>query len=141
MADVLDTGGLPVPNHLRNAAHPGMKAHGIGIGYRFPHDYEGHDVAQQYLPDRLAERRYYVPSDQGSEARIGELMAAREERRAEGPPKRRKPTGPSVDPMRVVGRVPRVRDDARRGLAETQRSDAGGPSAGDEAANDEAHLA
>ena len=43
----------------------------IGVGYRYPHDFEGADVDQQYLPDELAERRYYVPNDQGYEATIG----------------------------------------------------------------------
>ena len=124
MADVLDKGALPVPNHLRNAAHPGMKHHGIGIGYRFPHDYEGHDVEQQYLPDELAARRYYVPSTEGAESRIAEFMDLRLARRAEGPPKRRKAEGPAVDPMRVAGRVTRSRDESRRKLADTQQGDA-----------------
>jgi putative ATPase len=124
MADVLDLGALPVPGHLRNAAHPAMKEHGIGIGYRNPHDYEGHDVEQQYLPDRLTGRRYYVPSDQGAEARVADWMEARRVSRAAAPPKRRVSSGPAVDPMRVAGRVPRVRDDARRRLADTQRADA-----------------
>src|SRR3989337_3363270 len=65
---------LPVPLHLRNAPVRGMRAHGIGVGYRYPHDYEGADVAQQYLPDAVAERRYYVPSGEGLEARIGERL-------------------------------------------------------------------
>ena len=54
-----------------------MRAHGIGVGYRYPHDYESADVAQQYLPDALAERRYYVPADQGLEPRIGERKSCR----------------------------------------------------------------
>ena len=66
MADVLEHGSQPVPKHLRNAPVSRMRAHGIGVGYRYPHDYEGADVEQQYLPDALVERRYYVPADQGS---------------------------------------------------------------------------
>src|SRR3972149_715533 len=69
MADVLDRGSLPVPLHLRNAPARGMRTHGIGVGYRYPHDYDGADVAQQYLPDGLSERRYYTPSGEGLEAR------------------------------------------------------------------------
>src|SRR3990172_6699455 len=41
MADVQERGSLPVPLHLRNAPVRGMRAHGIGVGYRYPHDYEG----------------------------------------------------------------------------------------------------
>src|SRR5262249_27668722 len=42
VADVVDRGSLPVPLHLRNAGDRRMKHHGIGVGYRYPHDYEGH---------------------------------------------------------------------------------------------------
>ena len=65
MADVIKHGSLPVPNHLKTAGDRRMKAHGIGVGYKFPHDFEGDDVEQQYLPDELVGRRYYVPGDQG----------------------------------------------------------------------------
>ena len=71
-------GSLPVPNHLRTAGDRRMKAHGIGVGYVFPHDFEGDDVAQQYLPDELKDRRYYVPNDQGHEVQIAARMAERE---------------------------------------------------------------
>ena len=54
-----------------------MKQHGIGVGYRYPHDFEGADVEQQYLPDELVDRRYYLPTDQGYEATIAARMAAR----------------------------------------------------------------
>ena len=59
-----------------------MKQHGIGVGYRFPHDFEGADVDQQYLPDELADRRYYLPTDQGYEGDDRPRMAAREAARA-----------------------------------------------------------
>ena len=74
-------GSLPVPNHLRTAGDRRMKQHGIGVGYVFPHDFEGDDVEQQYLPDELVGRRYYVPNDQGHEVTIAARMAAREEAR------------------------------------------------------------
>ena len=82
VSDVEAHGALPVPLHLRNAAHRGMKQHGIGVGYRYPHDFEGADVEQQYLPDALADRRYYLPTDQGYESTIAARMAARAEARA-----------------------------------------------------------
>jgi putative ATPase len=127
MADVLEHGSLPVPNHLRNAAMPQMKHHGIGVGYRLPHDFEGHDVAQAYLPDKLAEmgRRYYLPTDQGVEARLAEHLEALHAAREAGPARRRKFTGPAVNPMRVAGQVTKARETARSDLAETNRRDAG----------------
>jgi putative ATPase len=76
MADVQEHGSQPVPKHLLPASHPRMRSHGIGVGYRLPHDYEGADVDQQYLPDALADRRYYEPSEQGWEQRIRERMDA-----------------------------------------------------------------
>jgi putative ATPase len=89
VADVRDRGSLPVPKHLQNASHKGMKHHGIGVGYKLPHDYEGADVDQQYLPDELAERRYYEPTSEGWEARIKERMDALAEARGRGSRKRR----------------------------------------------------
>ena len=60
----------------------------MDVGYKLPHDLEGADVEQQYLPDALAGRRYYEPSDQGWEQRIRERMDALVEarRRARGKP-------------------------------------------------------
>jgi hypothetical protein len=131
LSDVLEHGSLPVPNHLRNAGDRRMKHHGIGVGYMYPHDFEGHDVNQQYLPDKLHEmgRRYYVPSDQGSERGIGDLLQTRREARAAGRPKHRSPTGPAVDAMRVGNQATRTREGARKDLAETEKRDAeAGPS-------------
>jgi putative ATPase len=89
MADVRQHGSQPVPKHLLNAPHPRMRSHGIGVGYKLPHDYEGADVEQQHLPDALMGRRYYEPSDQGWEARIGERMNALLEARKQGSRRRR----------------------------------------------------
>jgi putative ATPase len=69
-AEVHDTGSLPVPLHLRNAPTKLMKAEGYAEGYRYPHNYPGHRVEQQYLPERLAGRRYYDPTDEGHERDI-----------------------------------------------------------------------
>jgi putative ATPase len=76
MEDVREHGSQAVPPHLLPASHPRMRSHGIGVGYRLPHDYEGADVAQQYLPDALVGRRYFEPADEGWEARIRERMEA-----------------------------------------------------------------
>ena len=50
---VRDTGNLPVPLYLRNAPTSLMKELGYADGYKYPHDYPGHWVEQQYLPDEL----------------------------------------------------------------------------------------
>ena len=60
---VRETGNLPVPAHLRNAPTRLARAMGHGQGYRYPHDSETGKVEQQYLPDALAGRRFYRPSE------------------------------------------------------------------------------
>lgn len=62
-----------VPLHLRNDAFKGAKDWGYGIGYKYPHDYEGNYVEQQYLPDELKDAEYYFPSDNGYEKKLKEL--------------------------------------------------------------------
>jgi putative ATPase len=57
----------PVPQHLRDASYPAAKRLGHGKGYRYPHDYPGHRVEQEYRPVRFEGRRYYVPSGEGDE--------------------------------------------------------------------------
>ena len=57
----------PVPLHLRDAHYPGAKKLGHGKGYKYPHDYEGRRVEQQYRPERYEGRRYYEPSGEGEE--------------------------------------------------------------------------
>ena len=120
MADVLKHGSLPVPNHLRTAGDRRMKAHGIGVGYVFPHDFEGDDVAQQYLPDELVGRRYYLPGDQGYEATIASRIADRQAAREQRPRRKNRPE------PRVAGMsdAMRPRDENRKRLAETQKRDA-----------------
>ena len=124
--DVEARGSLPVPLHLRNATHRLMKQHGIGVGYQYSHDFEGADVDQQYLPDELVERRYYLPADQGYEATIAARQAARAEARAaareSGRPRRNPNPTPHInksDPMRT-------REANRKKLAETEKQDASG---------------
>ena len=53
LAKVCETGNLPVPLHLRNAPTSLMKELGYSDGYKYPHDFPGHWVEQQYLPDEL----------------------------------------------------------------------------------------
>jgi len=66
-----------VPPYLRDSHYPGAKklAHGSAGGYRYPHDFPGRVVAQQYAPDPVAGREYYSPSDLGVERVVGERLA------------------------------------------------------------------
>ncbi len=57
--DVRDIAIKEIPAHLRDGHYKGSKNLGSGIGYKYPHDYEGHYVEQQYLPDELVGRDYY----------------------------------------------------------------------------------
>ena len=52
-----DTGEIPM--HIRNAPAKGMEQFGYGIGYKYPHDYPGHVVEQQYLPDKILGTKYF----------------------------------------------------------------------------------
>jgi putative ATPase len=84
LAEVEEKGRLPVPLHLRPSAHRRLaKEHGYGKGYLYPHDFDEADVEQQYLPDELASRVFYEPSEQGMEKQIGDrLQRIRAARRA-----------------------------------------------------------
>jgi putative ATPase len=72
--DVRNTPHEPVPLHLRNSVTGLMRGLGYGAAYKYSHDYEGHFEPQGYLPENLSGRRYYEPSDQGSEAAIAERL-------------------------------------------------------------------
>lgn len=63
-----------VPNHLRDAHYKSAGKLGHGTGYKYAHDYPKHYVEQQYLPDELVGRRFYVPSDNGYEKKINEYF-------------------------------------------------------------------
>ncbi len=56
-----------VLKHLRDAHYPGAGALGHGTGYKYPHDYPGGWVQQQYMPDELIGHKYYFPKDIGAE--------------------------------------------------------------------------
>ena len=106
-----------------------MKQHGIGVGYRYPHDFEGADVDQQYLPDELADRRYYLPTDQGYEATLAARMAARAEARtaAKTAGKTRRSSIPGPEMAHGAGNdLMKTRETNRKKLAETEKRDASG---------------
>ncbi len=67
----------PVPMHLRNALNERDAASGTGNGYKYAHDFPGHYVQQQYLPDEARGTPYYVPSEQGFEKEIRKIRRER----------------------------------------------------------------
>ena len=56
-----DTGTIPM--HIRNAPADGMAKEGYHVGYKYPHDYPGHYVEQQYLPDKMLGTKYYIKDE------------------------------------------------------------------------------
>jgi putative ATPase len=63
MAAVAETGNLPIPSYLQDASYKGAGKLGRGIGYKYPHDYPGNYVEQQYLPDAVKDRKFYQNKD------------------------------------------------------------------------------
>ena len=63
-----------VPAHLRDAHYKGAKKLGHGTDYKYAHDYPDHYVEQQYLPDGLTDRKFYVPGENGYEKKIREYF-------------------------------------------------------------------
>lgn len=85
LEDVRTTPNLPVPLHLRNAPTKLMKELGYGEEYKYSHDYEGHFVPQQYLPDNLKDKIYYNPGEIGKEREMRDrLNALWKKRRKQG---------------------------------------------------------
>jgi len=71
----------PVPLHLRNPVTGLMKDLGYGKGYKYAHNFEGHFVEQQHLPDSLTGKRFYTPGDRGYERQISLRMKELRQRR------------------------------------------------------------
>jgi putative ATPase len=71
LTDVRTGRTLAVPEHLRDASYHGAQRLGHGTGYEYAHDHPGHFVAQDYLG---ADKRYYEPTEQGTEKKIKERV-------------------------------------------------------------------
>ncbi len=71
LEDVRSGRTLPVPAHLRDGHYKGAKQLGHGVGYEYAHDHPGHFVAQDYLGEP---RKFYEPTDQGTEKKIRERL-------------------------------------------------------------------
>jgi putative ATPase len=81
-ADVERHGALPVPAHLRNASTKLGKDLGWGKDYKYPHDFKGNYVREEYLPEEIRGHRYYQPTESGREKAVKEKL----ERLREPPP-------------------------------------------------------
>jgi putative ATPase len=86
-----------VPAHLRDAHYKGAATLGHGTGYQYPHDDARGWVPQQYLPDQVADARWYEPSDHGYEAEVAERLRRRsapqdDEARESEPPQDKRST-------------------------------------------------
>lgn len=76
MTAARESGSLEVPVHLRNAPTRLMKELGYGKAYRYAHDEPGaYAAGETYLPEEIANSRFYEPVDRGLEIRIGEKLA------------------------------------------------------------------
>lgn len=71
---VRQTGNLPVPLHLRNAPTQLMEELGYGKEYKYAHDYQGHFVEQQFLPDDIRNKRIWHAQENAAEAKLQERM-------------------------------------------------------------------
>ena len=71
---VRETGNRPVPLHLRNAPTELMKDLGYSDGYKYSHDYPGHFVRQQFMPDGLTDTILWKPQENAVEAKMKERM-------------------------------------------------------------------
>ncbi len=76
-SEIKANGARPVPLPLRDGHYPGGRQLGHGTGYLYPHDFSGHYVPQQYLPDGVQGTPFYEPTDQGQETQVRARMEER----------------------------------------------------------------
>ena len=69
-----ETGNLSVPLHLRNAPTKLMKNLDYGKNYKYAHDFENNFVEQQFLPDKIKNRRIWKVQKNQSESKLGEWL-------------------------------------------------------------------
>ena len=74
IAEVENSGDIPVPLHLRNAPTKLMSESGYGKGYKYAHDYPGNFVKQQYMPEKLNNHSFWQPQLNAAEEKMRERM-------------------------------------------------------------------
>ncbi|MBN1408167.1 MAG: replication-associated recombination protein A [Calditrichaceae bacterium] len=83
VAEVRKSGLLPVPLHLRNAPTQLMKKLDYGSDYKYPHDYEDHFIEQVYLPEKIKNKIFYEPSENGRESKLKSYLTNLKSRKRE----------------------------------------------------------
>ena len=74
LAQVEREGYRPVPLHLRNAPTPLMEKAGYGTGYKYAHDYPGHFVELEFMPEGLSGTRFWEPGENPAEEKLKARM-------------------------------------------------------------------
>ena len=74
MGDIEKGIGGDIPRHLQNKHFDGEDAEVKGQNYKYPHDYPMHYVKQQYLPDSIKDKKYYIPGNNKNEMKFAEYM-------------------------------------------------------------------
>jgi putative ATPase len=74
LAETRQSGNLPVPLHLRNAPTKLMKDLDYSKGYKYAHDYEGHFVKQDFVPEEIKSKKFWQAQDNAQEIKIQEQM-------------------------------------------------------------------
>jgi putative ATPase len=77
MEEIRTHGAKPVPPHIADSRSMRGKSNPKSRAYRYPHDFPGHYVEQQYLPDGVQNLPFYTPTEQGTEAKIKRRMEER----------------------------------------------------------------
>ena len=75
LEDANDTGSLPPPMHALNAPTQLMKDQGYSRDYRYDHDYDNSFAGQNYFPEGIDRRKYFIPKGQGREMQISRLLS------------------------------------------------------------------
>ncbi|MHA8053196.1 replication-associated recombination protein A [Aquirufa sp. OSTEICH-129A] len=79
LAFVEKTGNLPVPLHLRNAPTKLMKEMNYGVAYKYPHNYPGHWVAQNYMPELEVNPVFYQAAQNAAEEKMRQKNSKKED--------------------------------------------------------------
>ena len=80
LADIENMNTGTVPMWLRNAPAKGMKDLGYSKGYKYAHNYEGNYVDMQFLPDKVKDKIYYEPTDNGYERKVKQWIMERKKK-------------------------------------------------------------
>jgi putative ATPase len=75
--EVRKSGTLEIPMEIRNAPTTLMKEWGYGKGYDYPHSHESGWTQAQYLPEKIKQKRFYVPTNRGSEKKFQDFLSVR----------------------------------------------------------------